>query len=400
MRIQQDIPWDRLREVPIDDVARALGAEPVRRTGNMYSCPVCGSSDALNINPRKSNNAVCYSSGCAEHAGETHGAIHSTIDLVMLSEGLELKDAAMWIGERFGIDVGVLPWGSSWPPRRSAKPSKPEPKPAPVIDHGAALELADKVWELVSGIDLTEDAASWLTKRGINPATAHALGCRDFSPVLDDLASLLDDAHPDACRMTGWRKRAGEPHDPVRWLRQGSTGWRGLAIPSWPAGEGAPRSWRWRLYEPKGSLKTYTLTAASIGQRVPDGSIEDTSTHNILVICEGEPDWLSIHDAARRIGQGIGAIGVCSGGLEPGDIEHTSPTHIILAIHQDIESEQKREASRAKRRKAFGLLKETFPDARISAPLVHGHRDLNDLHKEGLLTQWLEQGLEQMEVAR
>lgn len=400
MKITRDIPWAQLRNIPIDQVARALGSEPKRRGGNMHSCPVCGSSDALNINLRKSNNAVCYSSGCAEHADDAHCAIHSTIDLVMLSEGLDKKEAARWLGERFGVDVGALSWGSSWPPQRPTKPSKPKPKPAPVIDHASALALADKVWGLVSGIGLTDDATSWLTRRGIDPAIAHALGCRDFSPVLDDLASLLNDAHPDACRMTGWRKCSGEPHDPVRWLRQGSTGWRGLAIPSWLAGESAPRSWRWRLYEPKGGSKTYTLTAASIGQRVPGGSIGDTSTRNVLVICEGEPDWLSIHDAARRIGQGIGAIGVCSGGLEPGDIEHTSPTHIILAIHQDIESEQKREASRAKRRKAFGLLKETFPDARISAPLVHGHRDLNDLHKEGLLTQWLEQGLEQMEVAR
>jgi hypothetical protein len=393
MKITRDIPWAQLRNIPIDQVARALGSEPKRRGGNMYSCPVCGSSDALNINLRKSNNAVCYSSGCAEYASDAHGAQHSTIDLVMLSERLDIKDAARWLGERFGVEIDVPPTRIAYPPRPKAVRQKPTTTSSEA-NTAAALELAASIWRLVEHLELTRDAVAWLEGRSIDPQIAHALGCRDFHPVLEELASILNQASKEACQATGWRTREGKPHDPVRWSRKGMTGWCGLAVPSWLASDEAPRSWRWRLYSPMDTLKTYTLSKTSIGQRLPSGD-QELADARTLVVCEGEPDWLSIYDAAHRLGlEEVGALGICSGKLEPQDIAHASPEHVILAIHQDVETEQKERASKQKRKEMLTTLKERFPSASISAPRVYGHHDLNDLHQEGLLTEWLAQGME------
>lgn len=394
MRIAHEIDWAQLRSLDMTTVLERLGAERARQR-HKWSCPVCGSSDALHLYPRD-NRAHCY----AEGEG------YNPLDLLMAAEGLDALEAARHLSGWFGLELHGPP---TRPPQeffeslaRARAQASQNSSEADAIEVCAAA-LDAEVWALLEGLEPTDEARAWLTTRGLSAEVAWELGCRDVAPALGALAELLNEAGAEVTRAAQWRTSQQRPYGPIAGLRRGCAHHAGLAIPAWPPGAKAPRGWRWRYYQP-GRFKSYTVGAGILGAALPPSStLCAPSAARVLFVCEGEPDWLSIHEVAHAEGlRHVSAVGLCSG--LPRDlgaaIGTASPALVILAIHRDTEDGAELERSRNKRRRALGALAEAFPHAQVEAARVPGHHDLNDQRQRGTLTAWVHGVLEAGEVAR
>lgn len=192
------VPFEAMKEVPIRDVAEALGVE--LRRGNWGNCPIHGEkTPSFHLLPDR-GRFHCF--GC--------GADGDGTDLVMEVQGLGWADTIRWFESEFGID------GSSRrarvPKRRVDARSKAWAAPRPPDE---ILELPAGRWEAYRG-----RAPRWLLRRGLTVETCRArdLGhddetlralwpIRDRDQVLRGVAGRL---YAEGCL------RCGDPLKPRR----------------------------------------------------------------------------------------------------------------------------------------------------------------------------------------
>jgi hypothetical protein len=190
------------------------------------------------------------------------------------------------------------------------------------------LEIMQRIWQLTAPLDLTKAACTWLKSRGIDPRIAHAYGCRDWSPVSTQLTAALSDFSPQQLEQAGLVRHQEGQRKTWTGLRavKGDEWAQGLGVPivhpGWPM---APIAWRWRLFHPFKTrdgktfkaiaqysgeprvpsipLGSTPLTAHALGgfARWPALSASPEEPRYAVVICEGEPDWLSMAEVSAQI---------------------------------------------------------------------------------------------------
>ena len=194
------------------------------------------------------------------------------------------------------------------------------------------LWVMKDIWERVHDAPLGEGAVRWLESRGIDPDVAYAYGCRDWCAAREDVAELLAKIDDDALIAAGLARRDGDTLKRWAGLRaiDGEEWAQGLGVPMvHPGWVEAPLAWRWRLLEPietrrGGKLKAmaqyggephvplFPLGAAPPGARAlaavarwPHLSETPYDPKYAVVVCEGEPDWLSVADVASKLETGL-----------------------------------------------------------------------------------------------
>lgn len=190
------------------------------------------------------------------------------------------------------------------------------------------LEIMQNIWDIVAPLDLSDQAVKWLKSRGINPDIAHAYGCRDWSSAADQLRELLSLYSVEELEQTGLVRTQQNKQKIWTGLRalQREDWAQGLGVPvvhpGWPV---APIAWRWRLFNPFKTRdgKSFKAIAQYSGEphmpSLPLGMTPPTSSalkdlsrwpslsstpeepRYAVVLCEGEPDWLSVAEVSSHI---------------------------------------------------------------------------------------------------
>ena len=213
----------------------------------------------------------------------------------------------------------------------------PHTRPFELPHDSPRLSVMRGIWERVESVPLGEPARAWLGSRGIDPEVAYAYGCRDWCEAREDVAEFLAKVDEEALIAAGLSRPDGD--ELKRWagLRalDGEAWAQGLAVPMvHPGWLEAPLAWRWRLYEPietrrGGKLKAmaqyggephvplFPLGAAPMGAgalagvaRWPELSEDPSDPRYAVVVCEGEPDWLSVADCAAKMETGLYVVPV------------------------------------------------------------------------------------------
>lgn len=287
-------------------------------TGKHAKMAHCFRTDAHNSGDRSPsvqlhrNGFHCH--GCGER--------FDAIGLVMAATRCGFKQAVDYLAGRFNLTAvqpaarAIAPW--SWP--------------MPDVECEAILQ---EVWSMTRNLEPTPEAIRWLTSRGIGVDVAWALGCRDWSPVLPELRAMLE-------QNAAWATKANLVANGELWWPMRGDHLPGLCVPSFVPGIVSPFGYRWRFFQPvEMHGKRLKCAAQSNAQPVPlgvrvtgtDGLASSIYGSSILVIAEGEPDWLSIHDALAGC---VGVLGICdvSGGWRSAWSELLRGTGpVIVATH-------------------------------------------------------------------
>ncbi len=271
-----------------------------------------------------------------------------------------------------------------WRHKTPPKPSPTKIEPAPTL-HGDAVKLANEVWRIVEPLPPTSEAERWLKSRGLDVAAAWRLGCRDWRPVLDQLFAAFRNTSPEARKGMG----VVDGRDDRRWwplldARRSHSRLFGLCIPCRTAPDGVPLKWRWRVYRPSdGEPKTL----AAFGPVLPLIADGDRAR---IVVCEGEPDWLSIAEVVQG---GAVVIGLCatSAGMPTWLWPILREARRVVVATHDAPSGKK--AARVVALALIELHGEGEAECRFSRYEVKESDDCNDQHKRGALREPMAQAL-------
>lgn len=298
------------------------------------------------------------------------------------------------------------------------------------------LQIMQRIWELLSPLPLSPAAEKWLEGRGIDPAIAHAYGCRDWSLAADDLRAMLAEYSASELEQAGLvRHQEGQ--------RKLWTGLRAIKHEQWAQGLGmpvihpgwpvAPIAWRWRLFNPFKSKDGRTfkaiaqysgephmpslplgmtpLTAQALEHVAvwPKRCTDQDEPRYAVVLCEGEPDWLSVAEVSAKLDTDlylvpIGLIAM-SHGYPPNMSAILEGAERILCV-MDRGNTNKKYAKRGGQvvvEQVRGTLlyrsmmrddpfEQSFEAIRdkIRSALQADDFDVNDLHKQGRLRPLLE----------
>lgn len=358
-------------------LAEHLGVVVTRRTGSDWQarCFHPGAHKHGDKNPSLTigrEGFRCWASSC--------GAKGDCFDLVKELRGVDFKGALAWLTDWAGVKVGAS--------KPYTPPAPPEPDPSPQV----RVDTMAKLWALLEPLELTDSATRWLEGRGIDPGVAHALGCRDWHPVLGRIQFMLKGLDNDTKQAVGVYNDAGKPWWPLAASIEGKAAAGGLGVPVFARTEQVPMGWRWRLYKPmRSGAKTLAQPgggpAPLLGLQVP-GDLPAVGKSRVLVVCEGEPDWLSVYDASEGQVAVLGLCAMATGWREPWTEHLEGVRWVVVMAHDDDGGGQKLYdglyASTARR---WG---KDWADSRLVRWLVDGSDDCNDKHKRGELAGLLE----------
>jgi len=364
-------------KVSLPDLAKLLGVRVLvnRRLAHCFNPKEHRNGDANPSLQLHEDGFKCH--GC--------GITGDAFDLVKHIEGGNFEDAKKRLSALAGVDLASA---SAYKPksRRAVSPALP---PTAVTWPKERLALHQEIWRLVKNIGLTEEAKAWLTSRGINHAIAHEIGCRDLASVVADLAVLMKIVPESVRDVTGFFSTSGDLWFPLIRQLSGSQS-TGLCFPSFIPNYDFPISWRWRLYKPFSGLKVLAQPGCGV-PIMPLGLDRVSVFSGPVVICEGEPDFLSILEASVRLGKAVEAVGICN--MASGWRDEWTPylslaSRVIIATHNaDNQHGIKlaRQISDAMRTH-FG---ETHARRVCRRRLFDESLDANDMLMNGSLEPWL-----------
>ena len=252
---------------------------------------------------------VCH--GCGEKG--------DAFDLWRLVNGGTFNDALAAVAAEVGVELeqGRRPRAR----RRRGRlqtvrkaPSVPREAPHPPPLSAAAAELSGALWRAVEGLEPTPNMQRWIATRSpaatgpLRPelsmlAVAHELGWRDWTPARDEVVRALAESTPEARAELGFL-RPGEP-EPERWgplvdlWRQ--RGRPGAFVPVFMPGLAVPYRYRWRAFDTRRpKVKSAFGTPPPFGLALPPnagpGLLVPAAGAELVVVVEGEPDWLTVCD--------------------------------------------------------------------------------------------------------
>lgn len=195
------------------------------------------------------------------------------------------------------------------------------------------LRMMKELWVLLKDAPLSDEACIWLESRGLSAAVAHAYGCRDWMVKKDDILNLMTSWSDDdlcAAGLATWQNDQLKLWAGLRAL-SGEAWARGLALPMfYEEYQEVPLAWRWRLFEPLtfeqgGTLKAMAqysgepaLPMVPLGLKpIESQEIErltnrsnptSEDTPYVVIIAEGEPDFLSIAEIGVKIDRNIRVV--------------------------------------------------------------------------------------------
>ena len=152
-------------------------------------------------------------------------------------------------------------------------------------------------WEIISPLKPTEEARDWLKKRKISVETAWKLGCRDVTPVLKKIEDLIENSSSELLKENNFINDKGNLWAPLLNKIKGHNDYSGLIMPIFNTNSKI-HSFRWRFFNP---IKRDDMTLKVLGQPMSDiipiglNYANNLEMKDVLYICEGEPDWLSIN---------------------------------------------------------------------------------------------------------
>ena len=307
----------------------------VRVKGNNAHCPNGEAHNRGDQDPSMSftpdgGGFVCR--GCSERG--------DAFNLWMLLNGGTFKDALAAVAAEVGVE---LEQGRRSPRVRRRRgrlqavrkaPSVPREAPHPPPLSAAAAELSGALWRAVEGLEPTPNMRRWIATRSpaatgpLRPelsmlAVAHELGWRDWTPARDEVVRALFGSTTEALAELGFL-RPEEP-EPKRWgpledlWRQ--RGRPGAFVPVFMPGLAVPYRYRWRAFDhdlpdlrdeglwrwwvrvqgkepPK--VKSAFGTPPPFGLALPPnagpGLLAPAAGAELVVVVEGEPDWLTVCD--------------------------------------------------------------------------------------------------------
>jgi hypothetical protein len=245
-----------------------------------------------------------------------------------------------------------------------------------------------ELWEILLDTPLSEQANAWLKSRNIAPEVAYKVGCRELSSEPLAIRRLLTHKYDPSSVGFASPDNKEKLWFPVKHINSH----KGLVFPSWISNHDFPVQWRCRLYEPwnfAGKL-TKALAQYSKSKVIPLGL--RNLDPNLTIICEGEPDFLSLHQAASELlgkSPTFNIIGICA--ISQGwESEWTSSLlssqKIVIAVHDNHEG--KNFAAKVARHivQLKGL---DFAKNRVFRMLFDENNDANDFHRIGKLNEWL-----------
>lgn len=296
--------------------------------------------------------------------------------------------------------------GSSRPyvPQSQPAQAREVRPPAPLPPDG--LEVHSALWEAVMRTVPTDAARAWLKSRGLQGHAAWTAGARDWTGAYDEVCEVLDGTPLDRLQAARLVKEDGKAWGVLKAWRKREAWAQGLALPLWHPEHGVC-GWRWRPYQP--ALQTWGDSPAKVFAQpgsgvlyVPLGlreatGMERAGTPYSVVVCEGEPDWLSVLDVAHELPGRVTAIGLHNMG-KGWPAEHTrllaAARRVVVAVHH---------GKGGKGEPAGGAVADEIMDRLVEAVgLDEAARiwrarticetdkvDLNDMHKAGRLTAFL-----------
>jgi len=366
-------------KVSLPDLAKLLGVRVLvnRRLAHCFNPKEHRNGDANPSLQLHEDGFKCH--GC--------GITGDAFDLVKHIEGGNFEDAKKRLSALAGVDLASA---SAYKPksRRAVSPALP---PTAVTWPKGRLDIHQEVWKIVKDVPLTGEAKAWLVSREITPAIAHEIGCRDFAPVAQEIGDLLKGLPETLRRESGFFSTTGHLWGPLQSiLTKGQS--TGLCFPSIVPGYDFPLSWRWRLYKPfngrNGPVKVLAQPSAGV-PIMPLGLDRVTMFSGPVIICEGEPDFLSLLEASLRVGKPVEVVGICdmaSGWRNEWTPHLSQATRVIVATH-DMGNGYKLATQvgvaltghfgKAHAEKVFGRY------------LFDENQDANDMLKAGSLELWL-----------
>jgi len=248
-------------------------------------------------------------------------------------------------------DTGDVSVATAQRPEPTPQPDTPPTRHATGGPSKIRRRIMGAIWEVVGEMRPTDTARQWLDSRDIAPHVAHGYGCRDWERAMPEIGTRLTWFDDDELREAGMINGDGKTWWPVRAWQNGRHRERGLAVPVWhPDHPEWPMAWRWRTYSDDAFRKVYQQPSPDGWEQPPLGlcerspraelmrgarwigreldadtarqCVDDTSMRPlgaypgeyVVVLCEGETDWLSVATAADRLESGprIVPVGVTS----------------------------------------------------------------------------------------
>lgn len=294
------------------------------------------------------------------------------------------------------------------------------------------LKLMSQLWALLHDAPLGPEALSWLESRAIDPDIAYAYGCRDFSARQDEILELVASATLEELQRSGLCSDEGKLWAGLRALK-GERWASGIAIPQLhPGWLRAPLAWRWRLVNPIKTQQGRVIKAIAqyggspqvpvlpLGAAPPTAQaleglarwpelVKDPEQPDYaVVVCEGEPDFLSIAQVSAALERGLyvvplGVLAMSAGMPEEGFGLLSEAKQIICVMDKgqrnaqgktggELIVDQLRGRLLNERRLANMSFEHAYRevDQIITPALRDDDDDVNDLHRRGELKGWLE----------
>jgi hypothetical protein len=271
--------------------------------------------------------------------------------------------------------------------RRISKPRTIKTKPAPV-NHSypsrlglseEALSVLKHFWQLVKEQPLNAYASKLLSDRGLDPAKCHKLGVRSITQGLDQ--KLLQHHGKEAVAEAGFGSDYFLKSD-------------GALVPVWCDPDiDYPLAWRVRRYDSK--IKTLGMKGRgsiplgiySMEYGVPSPAYSITNKPQVLIITEGEPDYLTIATTLKEKVAIIGLQGHTFPSWLPSLICGLKYKHIIDLTHIP---KTKAEIVGIQLKDKIAKLPIPIEDKpKITLLIQHEKHDLNDQLQDGTLESGL-----------
>ena len=322
------------------------------------------------------------------------GSSGDVFDYIKQRDNVDFQEALQIVHELGGARVcGQL----HSPARHQTQPVHHHDRPTK-----ARIDVMSRVWDLLQNAPLSTGAASWCERRGINPFVAEVIGCRDFMVKALEIGKLLKGLSEEELRASGFVNAKSKRWFPLAESLVGHTTFNGLCFPEYHADVEVPIRWRWRLFKPlhregRKPLKAIGqygtgLRLLPLGARLPGKEVwlRPIEHSPIVLLTEGEPDFLSSWDALQVHAAGLAVLGfpaVAYGWRDEWTSLLKDASRVVVCLHEG-------DATRKFTRQLFGCLQSRYEPQHARSILrvatVPEDDDLNDMHKRNDLRPWLE----------
>lgn len=336
-------------------------------------------------NGDRSASVQVFADGFKCHGCHQSGSV---FDVVMHFEGVDFKQALKLLSKREGVELtGRRVQATARDFADLTTPNIPDVR----------REILGRVWDCIVFAEQPARLFEYGAARGIDEQTMRIAGVRDWTAAVDDVAAVLNDytkadwIAAGVGRMVVDEKSGTEkfvrwqPFAELREIRQGiKRRASGFIVPVFDGTDSAPVAFRWRYYRP-GKIKARGQPSGSPILPLGLDSLTRARAGNepyIVIVCEGETDWLAAMDAARVAGVQAAVLAHCTMGTRwraEWSEMMSDADWIVVAFD---EGKGNYPAGRAR---ADEIMAQRTSDRMTINLTAEGGLDLADRHKQGML---------------